>query len=169
MEIEFFIVIILYLSVILALHFLLKKNINKPKLSSIKNVKNNSNVTYNTNNVSFDSDTIMDKESDDDLILNKNELDITESVGSESNIDFVKYLENDIKNNKTDSSKSKENNSLDRFFIENQEKYQFNDVPSSEIISDSKKYSFNQSENKEIEVNEILAFDEFTSNNYATF
>lgn len=179
MDIDFLITITIYMLIILVIHYFLIGLEKNGKTTSIPNKKilktNNIKNDVEFENILLDdyttqstqSSNTIDTNKDSELIINSNELENLNNISSRD--DLMKYL--DIEKKEKDEAVSSINlsndtKSLNSYFTENNEKYNFDKVPtidSSTDLNQLKKMS--ESQNSEsIIFGNVLAFDDFDDN-----
>ena len=178
MDIDFFITITLYLLIILLIHhYINKTKIKKPNTKPKKILKPNNVVHNNNNNIELDTNTFDDfasqstqsnqsnNNSENDMIINTTELNNLNSITSKD--ELLKYLDLEKKEQEDTLNSvnlSNDNKSLNSYFNESNNKYEFLEVPTLDDfnISDLKKLKDNENDNKLF--GEVLAFDDFDDN-----
>ena len=173
MDIDFLIIASFYLAIILAIHFYFLKNKNIKASINKKNTNNTELKLKQPDSEDTNSDLVSIKSeinNSEDAKSDKNELilDLNELDNNMVNSELLKYLnieQNDTKNIYQDLSNKndildKNNDSLNSYFTENNEKYTFDAVPT---LSENK-----NSQNIIDSNNMIMAFDEFNENTYAS-
>ena len=172
MNIDFFILVIIYLSIILAIHYHLK-NFDKPKrvvkksiLKEIPEITSEKDIISEVETEISSINDSLSKESK--LIIDKDEL---ANIGDDVSNDFLKYLKveendnNEIYRKLSDSmdiNLTENINSLDGFFKEKKEDYTFDEVPTLDNKSGIMDKVKNLNEQKIF--NDVYAFDEFNDN-----
>lgn len=171
MNIDFFILVIIYLAVILGIHYKLKSPSKKTKQAILKNIdKVIQDIPDDLHSESEITSVEEPKDIEEEtMIIDSNEL---ENIKDDISTDFLKYLkveEND--NNETyrklsdsmDINLTENVKSLDSFFTENNEKYTFDEVPT--IDKNKNKLIGNvKNLNSEKIFDQVYAFDEFNDN-----
>ena len=176
MDIDFFITITLYLLIILLIHHymtnsktttptqpkkkILKLGTLKPKYEELDTTSfddYNSQSTQSTQSVN-------NSNSENDLIINSGELDQLNSISNKD--ELLKYLDiekMEKENTLSNISLNADNKSLNDYFTECNNKYDFVDVPTLENVNIDNLKKMNEEKNDKF-FGTVLAFDDFDDN-----
>ena len=176
MNIDFLILVIIYLAIILAIHYNLKRY-DRPKRNLARKKSILKDIPDITDSESRDVESELELKSIDDsivsevdskLIIDKNELD---NITDDASNDFLKYLKveendnNEIYRKLSDSmdiNLTENVKSLDSYFPEKQEQYTFEEVPTLNKKNGLLDKVKNLNEEKIYA--DVYAFDEFNDN-----
>jgi len=175
MNTDFLILVIIYLSIILAIHYKLKTYDYRPKTKNtiLKESPDFNNIDDIRSEIDSEINVELETELENDtidskLIIDKNEFDkISDSISN----DFLKYLKveendnNEVYRKLSDSmdiNLTENVKSLDSFFPEKKEEYTFEEVPTLNKKNGLLKKVKNLNEEKIFD--QVHAFDDFNDN-----
>ena len=176
MDIDFFIIITIYLLIILLIHYYVNKSNTtkitpckfKKKILKLNNVNDNLELDTNT----FDDfasqstqSTQSNNNSESDLIINSTELDTLNSINNKD--ELLKYLDIEKKEKEetiSNINSSYDNKSLNDYFTESNKKYDFLEVPTLDDVNVEELKKLNETTDSDKLFGNVLAFDDFDDN-----